>query len=40
MGRFIYLSQARPNIAFAMNLASKSMHQSNEAHLHVTLRII
>ena len=40
VGRLIYLSHTRPDIAFAVSLVSQFMHQPKEAHLHAVFRII
>jgi len=40
MGRLIYLTHTRPDIAFAVSLVSQFMHQPREAHLQATLRIV
>nr|KYP33440.1 Copia protein [Cajanus cajan] len=40
VGRLIYLSHTRPDIAFAMSLVIQFMHQPREAHLQVALRIV
>ena len=40
VGKLIYLSHTRPDVAFAVSLISQSMHQSKEAHLQAALRIV
>ncbi|XP_073219751.1 uncharacterized protein [Cicer arietinum] len=40
VGRLIYLSHTRPDIAFVVSLVSQFMHQPKEAHLQVALRIV
>ncbi|WVZ24536.1 hypothetical protein V8G54_003080 [Vigna mungo] len=40
VGRLIYLSHTRPDIAFAVSLVSQFMHQPKEAHLQAALRIV
>ena len=40
VGRLIYLSHSRPNIAFVVSLVNQFMHQPKEANLKVALRIV
>jgi len=40
VGRLIYLSHTRPDVAFAVSLVSQFMHQPKEVHLEVALRIV
>ena len=40
VGKLIYLSHTRPDIAFAVSLVSQFMHQPKEAHLQAALRIV
>nr|KYP37395.1 hypothetical protein KK1_041405 [Cajanus cajan] len=40
VGRLIYLSHTRPNIAFIVSLDNQFMHKPKEAHLQVALRIV
>ena len=40
VGRLIYLSHTRPDIAFIVSLVSQFMHQPREAHLQSALRIV
>ena len=40
VGRLIYLSHTRPNIAFAMSVVSQFMHDPKEAHLQAVHRIL
>nr|KYP73997.1 Copia protein [Cajanus cajan] len=40
VGRLIYLSHIRPDVAFAVSLVSQFMHQPKEVHLQATLRIV
>lgn len=38
--KLIYLSHARPDIAFAISLVSQHMHSSNESHLETVYKIL
>lgn len=38
--KLIYLSYARPNIAFAVNIVSQHMHSSKEDHLKVVYMVL
>ncbi|XP_058726625.1 uncharacterized mitochondrial protein AtMg00810-like [Vicia villosa] len=40
VGRLIYLSHTRPDVAFAVSLVSQFMHQPKEVHLQAALRIV
>jgi len=40
VGRLIYLSHTRPDVAFAVSLVSQFMHQPKEIHLQAALRIV
>ncbi|CAL8102601.1 unnamed protein product [Prunus armeniaca] len=40
VGRLIYLSLTRPNIAYAISVASKFMHSPSEDHMAVVMRIL
>ena len=40
VGKFIYLSHARPNISYAVGIVSRFMHNPNEEHLKAALRIV
>ena len=40
VGRLIYLSHTRPDVAFAVSLVSQFMHQLKEIHLQAALRIV
>ena len=40
VGRLIYLSHTRPDIAFAVSLVSQHMHSPKEAHLQAVYRIL
>ena len=40
VGRLIYLSHTRPNIAFAVSIVSQHMHSPKEAHLQAVYKIL
>ncbi|XP_043693376.1 uncharacterized mitochondrial protein AtMg00810-like [Telopea speciosissima] len=40
VGRLIYLSHTRPDIAFAVSLVSQYMHDPHSSHLEATYRIL
>eukprot|EP00261_Vitis_vinifera_P038895 XP_019080138.1 PREDICTED: uncharacterized protein LOC109123774 [Vitis vinifera] len=40
VGRLIYLSHTRPNIAFAISVVSQYMHSPKESHLEVMYKIL
>ena len=40
VGKLIYLSHTRPDIAFAVNVVSQFMHSSYEEHLAAMYRIL
>jgi len=40
VGRLIYLSHTRPDVAFVVSLVSQFMHQLKEVHLQAALRIV
>ena len=40
VGRLIYLSHTRPDVAFVVSLVSQFMHQPKEIHLQAALRIV
>ena len=40
VGKLIYLSHTRPDIAYAVSLVSQFMHAPRESHLEVVLRIL
>ena len=40
VGRLIYLSHTRPNIAFAITVVSQYMHSPKESHLEVVHKIL
>ncbi|XP_035845275.1 uncharacterized mitochondrial protein AtMg00810-like [Helianthus annuus] len=40
VGKLIYLSHTRPDIAYAIGVISQFMHQPQSAHMDVVLRII
>ena len=40
VGRLIYLSHTRPDIAFAVSLVSQFMHSPNEVHWEAVYRIL
>jgi hypothetical protein len=40
VGKLIYLSHTRPDVAFAVSLVSQFMHQPKEIHLQAALRIV
>ncbi|CAL9024715.1 unnamed protein product [Prunus brigantina] len=40
MGRLIYLSHTRPDIAYAVSVVSQFMHSPSEDHMNVVLRIL
>ena len=40
VGRLIYLSHTRPNIAFAVSMVSQFMHSPNQGHFDVVYRIL
>ena len=40
VGRLIYLSHTRPDVAFIVSLVSQFMHQPKEIHLQAALRIV
>ena len=40
MGKLIYLSHTRPDIAFAVSVVSQFMHSPRQAHLDAVFRIV
>lgn len=40
VGRLIYLSHTRPNIAYVVSIVSQFMHEPTEEHLQAVLRIL
>lgn len=40
VGRLIYLSNTRPNIAYVVRLVSRFMHQPSEDHMKIVYRIL
>ena len=40
VGKLIYLSHTRPNIAYAVNVMSQFMHCPNEEHMYAVIRIL
>ena len=40
VGRLIYLSHTRPDIAFAVSVVSQHMHSPKEAHLQAVYKIL
>lgn len=40
VGKLIYLSQTRPNIAFVVGVVSQFMHNPNEDHMNAIFRIL
>lgn len=40
MGKLIYLSHTRPDIAYAVSLVSQFMHSPSEDHMRVVVRIL
>ena len=40
MGRLIYLSHTRPDIAYAVSVVSQFMHSPSEAHMDAVTRIL
>ncbi|BFG20722.1 hypothetical protein CerSpe_069960 [Prunus speciosa] len=40
VGRLIYLSHTRPDIAYAVSMVSQFMHQPSEAHMNAVTRIM
>lgn len=40
MGKLIYLSHTRPDVAYAVSLASQFMHCPSEDHMRVVVRIL
>ena len=40
VGRLIYLSQTRPDIAYAVSVVSQFMHSPSEEHIDVVYRIL
>ena len=40
VGKLIYLAHTRPDISFPVSIVSQHMHQPNEEHLSVVMRII
>lgn len=40
VGKLIYLSHTRPNIAYAVSLVSQFMHNPSEEHMDLVLRIL
>ena len=40
VGRLIYLSHTRPDIAFIVSMVSQYMHSSKESHLEVVYKIL
>ena len=40
VGKLIYLSHTRPDIAFAVSVVSQFMHAPRESHYNVVLRIL
>ena len=39
VGRFIYLSHTRPDIAYTVSLVSQFMHNPSEVHMEAALRV-
>ena len=40
MGKLIYLSHTRPDIAYAISLVSQFMHNLSKDHMNVVIRIL
>ena len=40
MGKLIYLSHIRPDIAFVVSLVSQFMHNPSKDHMNVVIRIL
>lgn len=40
VGKLIYLSHTRPDIAYAMGVVSQFMHQPRKTHMEAVLRIV
>ena len=40
VGRLIYLSHTRPDIAYAVNLVSQFMHDPRDSHMQAVFRIL
>lgn len=40
VGKLIYLSHTRPNIAYAVRVVSQFMHQPQEKHIEAAIRIV
>ncbi|CAL9028637.1 unnamed protein product, partial [Prunus brigantina] len=40
VGKLIYLSHTRPDIAYAVSVVSQFMHAPNESHMEAVLRIL
>ena len=40
MGKLIYLSHTRPDIAYAVSLVSHFMHNPSKDHMNVVIRIL
>ena len=40
VGKLVYLSHTRPDISYVVGIVSQFMHNPNEEHLKVALRIV